>query len=210
MKRSLAILSAMVLALGVVGVGYATWTSNLYIQGSITTGTLSWVWSNWVPQAGFGTATISIAHSGDYKTLTITVDKVYPGWKGYIDLTETNNGNLPLVFQSFEIQSTGGSGFAPYYQVAFYGPNTGTVINNSPAVVPNDGCNYANWISNIDGTALTYASFLDGAYPAAVTLLPGQSQTSRVTFFLDPSVPEAYMATAYTFTFTHSAVVALS
>ena len=209
MKRSLAILAAMVLALGAVGVGYATWTSNLYIQGSITTGTLSWVWSNWVPQGGFSTATISIAHSNDYKTLTVTVDKVYPGWKGFIDLTETNDGNLPLTYQSFEIQSTGGNGFAPYYQVAFYALGGGTVFNNAPAVLGVDGCNYIAWISAIDGTPVTYASFLDGAYPSAVTFGPTVPHTSRVSFFLDPSVPEAWMNTAYTFTFTQTAVVAL-
>ena len=53
MKRSLAILATLVLALGMVGAGYAAWTSNLNIYATINTGTLSWKFIDVTTDAGF-------------------------------------------------------------------------------------------------------------------------------------------------------------
>ena len=121
-------------------------------------------------------------------------------------VNEINTGTLPLRFQSFKFESTSGAGFAGYYQVAFYSA-TPDYTNVGPAAVGVNNCNYAAYISTIDGSVISYTSFLPANY--YIDLAPGANNPSIISLYLHPDVPVAWMNTAYTFTFTHTVTVAL-
>ena len=191
------------LALGVVGAGYAAWTSNLTINATLETGTLSWAFLDVVPLSGFTTAQLTQETYSDGDTVVaVTAENTYPGWKGYLTIDEKNTGTLPLRFESFKFQSTGGTGFAGYYQVAFYYATP--AFTSGPAVVDVNNCNYAAYISTIDGTEITYSGL-----GITVDLPAGAHNPSIISLYLHPDVPMEWMNIPYTFTFTHKATVAL-
>jgi hypothetical protein len=129
MKGSLALLVAVVLALGTIGVGYAVWTDSIRVHGNVQTGILDWYFSDFgVNSAGSATITPSALPTDD---LTITVTNTYPGWDGIMTFREKNMGTLPLRFDSFQIVvDSQDDSLWDYYTLAFYDPNG--IINYGP------------------------------------------------------------------------------
>lgn len=110
----------LVLALGGLGVGYAQWTENLSIAGTVTTAELNWEFTyagtndpgtsndenanpgflNIAPigqHIGSTTATL-VNDDGDagFNKVELTLSTVYPGYYGRVGLNARNNGSLDL------------------------------------------------------------------------------------------------------------------
>jgi len=195
MKRSLAILAALVLALGVVGVGYATWMENITIHATVTTGTLSWVWLTY-DNVDMKSASLDSVVGLGGPNLDIAISNTYPGWEGSIRLYEKNTGTLPLTFYGFRFDVTSDpGGLIGHYWVRFYQPD-GTTVN------------YQAKLSDINGVEITYASAIPGWIPAYGLINPGANHFSKVELVLDSTAPQSY-ASPFVFTFTHHATVAL-
>jgi predicted ribosomally synthesized peptide with SipW-like signal peptide len=96
MKKVGMIVLALVIALGALGAGYAYWTQDLHINGSVATGNMSVIFTG-----GSGTvvepatsALTTVSASG--KTATVTVTNAYPGYAFQVILNGTNNGTIPV------------------------------------------------------------------------------------------------------------------
>lgn len=122
MKKVALICLALILALGSLGVSYALWSDNLYINGTIETGTLCWEWTStnnldpgppnhildyhcnpgfegdiyWqgTKDVGYTTTTIK-----DAKTIEMTLTNVYPCYFNSISVYGRNCGTIPLHFE---------------------------------------------------------------------------------------------------------------
>lgn len=125
MKKIGLISLALILALGTLGVGYALWSENLYIEGIAQTAELDWEFyepAGGRPQVstrdhgadplvegmggptGKDVASSSWAFSdtdrdGDVDTLTITIINGYPGYYENFSFHVRNNGTIPLHFE---------------------------------------------------------------------------------------------------------------
>ena len=103
MKKIGFIILAVVLALGLMGAGYALWSQTLNIGASATMGTFDVNFTNaTTPPApdgtgGAATAVISDPGSAIGKTVTLTVDNAYPQWTGGFILTVTNSSSVPVT-----------------------------------------------------------------------------------------------------------------
>jgi hypothetical protein len=157
----------------------------------VTTGTLAWRWNNY-QVVDVGAATIGFDFS-DVKDIKITVGNTYPGWTGTIWLEEANTGTLPLAFDSFQF-TCDGSGWGNYYTIEFFAP--GGSVNAGPWTLQ-----YLHGYGPV-----TYASM--GIPKEYVTIPVGGTQWSKIRLTLLDSAPKLYNS-AFTFTFTHTAVVAL-
>ena len=119
MKRIGIICLALVLSLGVLGVGYAAWTDTLTISGTVTTGDVEWeiqgpiingdpptpgsldlncffdlydgVWV--VMDKDVGSTSVNIT---DPHTMTVTVDNAYPYYGNHIAFKVHGLGSIPL------------------------------------------------------------------------------------------------------------------
>jgi hypothetical protein len=92
-----------VLALGSLGLGYATWTDQLTINGSATAGKLDIVFANAAVDTdsdGSGPGTCTFGLSGDDKIITITAGNVYPGYVCKVTADVYNAGTLPAKVDS--------------------------------------------------------------------------------------------------------------
>jgi hypothetical protein len=96
MKKIGLLCLALVLALGSLGVGYAMWFEDLYIDGTVDTGTLDVEWSI----HGYGDD-----ETKDYSdcyayivgsTLYVEITNAYPCINYYVDFDIHNNGTIPV------------------------------------------------------------------------------------------------------------------
>jgi predicted ribosomally synthesized peptide with SipW-like signal peptide len=91
----------VVLALGVIGVGYAAWTQVLNVSGSVTAATFSVYFNNatapTAPTGGTATDVISVPGPTTGTTATLAVTNAYPGWTGNFVLTVKNNSSIPVT-----------------------------------------------------------------------------------------------------------------
>lgn len=106
--RKLGILAlALVLCLGLTGVGFAWWNETLTIGGTVATGELDVEFSNCDYTAGdYITVNCVLSNSdedGDNDTATITIGNMYPCGTATCSLTVHNNGTIPLKILSVEI-----------------------------------------------------------------------------------------------------------
>jgi hypothetical protein len=96
----------LVLALGVLGVGYARWAENLYIDGTVTTGDIGAEWSidgdPWDDEAkeiSYGTIEII----GD--TLYIDIYEAYPCVTYHFPIDIHCTGSVPIHLGAIQIDS---------------------------------------------------------------------------------------------------------
>jgi hypothetical protein len=194
LKGSIALLVAVVLALGTIGVGYAVWTESITVHGIVTTGKLAWEFSgfNVVDSGG---ATITPSYSTDMKTLQIDVTNTYPGWVGKVTIQEKNTGTVPLKFSSFQvIVDSQADSLWDYYYLAFLATSTGP-INYGPYT-----------LHAIQLASPVYYSALDPGYPTGYTIPVGGTHDSTVQLSLDSSLVGNYDSTI-NFRFIHTATV---
>lgn len=117
-KKIMATFAILMIALGVAGFAYAHWSETLYLNGTVKTGSVCAEWSfsaelinntkpDYGPVANL-TYTFSDAdQDGCNDTLTVTLDKAYPGLtvKGMIDVH--NCGTIPIGIYDYNWTITG-------------------------------------------------------------------------------------------------------
>jgi len=100
MKKRLLVL-CMIMAFALTGAAYAAWNDSLVINGSVGTGKLNTIFTcatatdNEQGCAKVATTTTSIS-SPDKKTLTVTINNAYPGYKATVKYTVKNDGTVPV------------------------------------------------------------------------------------------------------------------
>lgn len=113
MKKIGLICLALVLALGTVGVGYAHWSKNLYIEGTVNTGEVNLeiisVASDDIgidpgKDKDVASTAVQIDPLDDQRVI-ITVDNGYPCYYNYVHFTVHNNGTIPVKLQSVTVTS---------------------------------------------------------------------------------------------------------
>jgi hypothetical protein len=120
MKTKIAMVFAVLMAaLAVSGFSYATWYSSVFINGNVKTGSVDMIISAFevrnqtdypadIVPAGVGT-----------NTLTLDINKTYPGWHAFVWIQFKNTGTIPLRFYAFTITRTGGEDLMAYYSLGF-------------------------------------------------------------------------------------------
>jgi len=122
MKKILLVTLSIILAMGALGVGYALWFEELYVDVTVNTGELDWeFWNHEVP-AGYPTEpTYTYADHGfdppayikdvaqtnhvwvdrdgdlDWDTLELEIIDAYPGYYNHISTHVHCNGTVPLI-----------------------------------------------------------------------------------------------------------------
>jgi len=116
MKKIGLLCLALVLALGTMGVGYALWYEDLYINGTVETGNLDAIWTacycfdNGLDPNPDGSdkgkdvgSTICQIDGSDPHILHITVTNGYPCYWNDCEVELTNVGSIPLIIESIAI-----------------------------------------------------------------------------------------------------------
>jgi hypothetical protein len=102
---------ALVLALGVLGVGYALWDKTLYIDGTVNTGEVNMeILSVASDDVGIdpgkdkdvGSTTVIIDPLDNQRAI-VTVTNGYPCYHNYIHFTVHNNGTVPVKLNAINI-----------------------------------------------------------------------------------------------------------
>ena len=135
MKKIVLICLALVLALGALGVGYARWADNLYLDGAVTMGEVDWEFESfsildpfdttvpvgdWNILPGFVGAPYQTSKSvgwitgvlvdgpdgdGDMSQLDLTFHNMYPCYYNSINLYPICTGNVPIHFTKVTISN---------------------------------------------------------------------------------------------------------
>ena len=140
---------ALLLALCLTGVGYAAWTDEISIQGTMKTGFIEVVLS-----AGDCSAPqISCSVSSDPHTLVVTLTDAHAGTYT-CGFTITNHGTIPVKIQSINIDK---SGVPAGVEVSVLGVTVGTQIEQAGVepdsfegvvtVTVDEGCQVTGWFS---------------------------------------------------------------
>ncbi len=97
MKRSGLICLVALLALGSLGMSYATWSQNLTVHRTATTGTLNVIFDNVMPPSPVNDATFTPAPSlsPDKHTLTIYLNNIYPSLNPTFTFDLKDSGTVP-------------------------------------------------------------------------------------------------------------------
>ena len=122
MKKIKILAFSLVLAFVLMGAGYAAWSENLSLSGTVKTGELDWYFSNWGQMDsgndyicepgcydGFEEADKDVARTtvtgldtdgdGDKDTVRVAVTNGYPGYYNSPYVTVKNNGTIPVKIQ---------------------------------------------------------------------------------------------------------------
>lgn len=104
MKKIGLICLALVLTLGLMGVGYAMWSKTLDISGTVNTGEVNAIFTTATctedPEAeGKDVGSCEVLGAGT-QTLTITITNGYPCYGCTVDFTVDNTGTIPVKVQS--------------------------------------------------------------------------------------------------------------
>jgi len=109
--RKLGVISlVLVLALGVMGVGFALWDKTLYINGTVNTGEVNMeILSIASDDIGIdpgkdkdvGSTAVSIDPGA--QSATITVTNGYPCYHNYVHFTVHNNGTIPVKLNAINV-----------------------------------------------------------------------------------------------------------
>ncbi len=126
MKKIGLISLALILALGTLGIGYALWSENLYIEGVAQTGEVDWEFYNptggppllthddhgidpgWDKDVAWKTwEFVDSDGDGDYDTLIFQIHNAYPGYWNHQSFWVHNNGTVPIHIESFTLSYDG-------------------------------------------------------------------------------------------------------
>jgi len=123
-KRSKMLVLILVLAFALTGVGYAAWTDQLNIDGTVKTGKLD---VDFVSGQIFGftycpaIATFDEDVTTDIKyidenTCEVTIGNLYPGAAVFFDVAQKNKGSIPVKFDKATLTYTGDQELFNYLQ----------------------------------------------------------------------------------------------
>ncbi len=144
MKKSGFIAIALVVALGIVGVGYAAWSQTLNINGNVGMATMAGEFvlvttSVTDPNGGPATCTVTRTATGDYyDTLNIEIANAYPGYNAVIQFDIQNVGTMPFVVNQGDPAITAPDGGA-----------AGDIVVNRQ--VPSNRLNSGQFLSTVAG-----------------------------------------------------------
>ncbi len=98
MKKAIGMFVALIIALGMTGVAYASWYEYLYIDGTVYTGKLDVEWSlgeNWdIEPPEKDVSWVEAEIIGD--TLYVWVYNAYPSIDYYVNFDVHNSGSIPV------------------------------------------------------------------------------------------------------------------
>jgi len=102
MVKPLILVIALVLCLSAVGVGYATWYEDLYIDGTATMGHTDVQWSyhgysDKDGDPGWGGEISKCEIAPDGKTLLVEIINAYPGYWATLNVNLHNYGDVPTI-----------------------------------------------------------------------------------------------------------------
>jgi len=111
-KATTTLLVTLVMALVVMGIAYAKWDKELFIQGTVNTGTLDVVFAN-VECSDLGidpgydkdVGSCSVCLSDEDETMTVTINNAYPCYSCTIDFDLVNVGTIPVIIESVTIDN---------------------------------------------------------------------------------------------------------
>ena len=130
MKKIGLICLALVLALGALGVGYARWADNLYLEGAVTMGEVDWAFDNHLTPGAYPEVTqhdngidplwgkevgstewlfIDSDIDGDYDTLQLTILNAYPFYYNHLSTWVHCNGSVPIIIVGAWVSFDGGT-----------------------------------------------------------------------------------------------------
>jgi hypothetical protein len=119
MKKIALLALALVLALGTLGVAYALWWDDLYVDGQVDTGNINAYWTCYAAwdteseQAPAGvdkdfssvSCSVTDAHGNTDDTFVITLTNAYPCIDYYVVADVHNNGSLPIHVCDFTLDT---------------------------------------------------------------------------------------------------------
>ena len=109
MKKFLVLFAAMAMAVTVLSVGYALWSTTLTIDGTVNTGTVEAAWSvedQWVDEIKPGTSAIYCEGAGT-DLLTVTIENAYPSAHYYCLIDIHSMGTIPVHINNILIDKSG-------------------------------------------------------------------------------------------------------
>lgn len=118
-KRSKILVLILVLAFALTGVGYAAWTDQLNINGTVETGNLDVDFVSAVvdlpclppitlcPAIAADKYVTKEIEYVDEDTCKVTIGNLYPGARVWFDVIQQNKGSIPVKFDSAEITFEG-------------------------------------------------------------------------------------------------------
>ena len=185
MKKFGLLLLAVVLALGSLGVGYAMWSEDLFINGTVNTGEVDWEFYNIYYPAeppectqddngidpgntkdvgSTGWVFTDSDGDGDYDTLTITVTNGYPYYRNHLSTWVHCNGTVPIIIVGAWVSFNGGA--------EVWMPVGQWVYNDDSSLRVNFGDNYGDQLHFCDSRDISFA----------FELLQPAAQSSQYTF----------------------------
>jgi len=105
MKKIGLLCLAVVLALGLVGGGFAYWSDTLTITTTVSTGYLQLKLTNIVPSNSNITC-IKTSETGEAVSFTLTVSDAYPGYEGKVDFKIENTGTIPAYIYDIDFDGS--------------------------------------------------------------------------------------------------------
>jgi len=199
MKKIGLLCLALVLALGTMGVGYAMWFEDLYIDGIVNTGELDWQFlcgsvicgdpgttidkqcgdnfENPYPEStGKHVGTTEVVcldtdQDGDVDTLQVTVTNGYPHYYVHVAWRACNNGTIPLHFERAIIGS--GAVEYPFYDV----PASATLDGDGDGIM-----DIEVWFGNNFGAQVHPGDCIDQSFDLHLLQQPVMLQS--YTFFI--------------------------
>ena len=111
MKKIGLICLALVLALGVLGVGYGLWDKTVYIEGTVNTGEVNAIMSvgdcsDTEPPEKDVSSIECYLDPNDNQVLIVTITNAYPSIDYYCNFDITNTGTVPVIVNGYTVTST--------------------------------------------------------------------------------------------------------
>lgn len=110
MKNTKFIAGALVLAMGLLGTGYAYWTDALQVESTVSTGNLAVEWevAEQMPAHSNENAEYTPGEiTADKKGAILNIENMYPGSKTSYYATAENKGTIPVKVAQIKITAEG-------------------------------------------------------------------------------------------------------
>lgn len=114
MKKTKVLALVLVAAVMIMGAGYASWTDSFYVENTVTTSVLDMQIDKahfydgdnlGEPQRAWTEASIDYI---DANALIVSTGKLYPGADVRLDIYSSNHSNVPVDFESVNVEFLGG------------------------------------------------------------------------------------------------------
>jgi len=170
MKKFGLLLLAVVLALGTMGVGYAMWYEDLFIEGTVYTGEVDWEFYNIYdptqpPECTQDDVGVDPGNDkdvgstawkfydtdgdGDYDTLEILVSNAYPFYRNHMSTWVHCNGTVPIIIVGAWVSFNDGP--------EIWMPVGQWVYNADSSLRVNFGDNYGDQLHFCDSRDISFA-----------------------------------------------------